>query len=54
LEGASPLKPDVLRGTDMVVVRELAGGVVYYASREEPHADGRFGGQTHSPIRETK
>jgi len=29
LEGASPLKPDVLRGTDMIVVRELAGGLYY-------------------------
>jgi 3-isopropylmalate dehydrogenase len=29
LEGASPLKPDVLRGTDLMVVRELGGGLYY-------------------------
>jgi 3-isopropylmalate dehydrogenase len=29
LEDAGPLKPAVLRGTDLVVVRELAGGLYY-------------------------
>jgi 3-isopropylmalate dehydrogenase len=29
LEAAGPLKPDVLRGTDLVVVRELTGGLYY-------------------------
>jgi len=40
LEGASPLKPDVLRGTDMVVVRELAGGL-YYGEPRGLRADGQ-------------
>ena len=39
LEGASPLKPDVLRGTDMVVVRELAGGL-YYGEPRGQSSDG--------------
>ena len=29
LEAAGPLKPEVLRGTDLVVVRELTGGLYY-------------------------
>src|SRR3712207_5440615 len=29
LAGASPLRPDVLRGTDMLVVRELTGGIYF-------------------------
>lgn len=29
LEGAGPLKPDVLAGTDLIVVRELLGGLYY-------------------------
>jgi 3-isopropylmalate dehydrogenase len=29
LDAAGPLKPDVLRGTDMLVVRELTGGLYY-------------------------
>ena len=29
LEAAGPLKPEVLRGTDLVVVRELLGGLYY-------------------------
>lgn len=29
LESAGPLKPDVLKGTDLVVVRELTGGLYY-------------------------
>ena len=40
LEGASPLKPDVLRGTDLMVVRELAGGL-YYGEPRGQSADGR-------------
>jgi 3-isopropylmalate dehydrogenase len=33
LAGASPLKPDRLRGVDMLVVRELTGGI-YFGKRE--------------------
>jgi 3-isopropylmalate dehydrogenase len=29
LEGEGPLKPDILRGTDLLVVRELTGGLYY-------------------------
>jgi 3-isopropylmalate dehydrogenase len=38
LEDAGPLKPDVLAGTDLVVVRELLGGLYYGLPRGE--ADG--------------
>lgn len=34
LENAGPLKPDVLAGTDMIVVRELLGGLYYGEPRE--------------------
>ena len=32
---ASPLKPEIVRGTDFVVVRELTGGL-YFGPRQEP------------------
>jgi len=38
LTGASPLKEEVVRGTDMVIVRELAGGL-YFAEPRELTAD---------------
>lgn len=34
LESSGPLKPDVLAGTDMIVVRELLGGLYYGEPRE--------------------
>jgi 3-isopropylmalate dehydrogenase len=39
LEAAGPLKPDVLAGTDMLVVRELTGGL-YYGEPRGIAADG--------------
>lgn len=39
LESAGPLKPDVLRGTDLLVVRELTGGL-YYGQPRGIAADG--------------
>jgi 3-isopropylmalate dehydrogenase len=39
LEQAGPLKPDVLAGTDLVVVRELTGGL-YYGTPRGIEADG--------------
>jgi 3-isopropylmalate dehydrogenase len=39
LEGAGPLKPEVLAGTDMLVVRELTGGL-YYGEPRGVAADG--------------
>jgi 3-isopropylmalate dehydrogenase len=39
LEAGSPLRPDVLRGTDFVVVRELTGGL-YYGEPRGVSADG--------------
>ena len=39
LDGAGPLKPEVLSGTDMLVVRELTGGL-YYGEPRGIEADG--------------
>jgi len=39
LEAAGPLKPDVVAGTDMLVVRELTGGL-YYGEPRGIEADG--------------
>ncbi len=39
LAAASPLRPECLEGTDLVVVRELTGGI-YFGPRQEPNADG--------------
>jgi 3-isopropylmalate dehydrogenase len=36
LVGASPLKPAVLRGVDVLVVRELMGGIYFGEKRREP------------------
>ena len=35
LVGASPIRAELLHGVDMIIVRELTGGV-YFGSREEP------------------
>jgi len=40
LESAGPLKPEVLRGTDLIVVRELTGGL-YYGKPRGIAPDGR-------------
>ncbi len=40
LASASPLRPEVVAGTDMVIVRELAGGL-YYSEPRGPLDDGR-------------
>ena len=39
LQSASPLKPERIDGTDLVVVRELTGGI-YFGPRQEGGADG--------------
>jgi len=39
LLSASPLRPDRVEGTDLVVVRELTGGI-YFGPRQEPGSDG--------------
>jgi len=36
LMGASPLKPSVLRGVDVLMVRELTGGIYFGEKRREP------------------
>src|SRR5262245_15568748 len=36
LTGASPLKPELLAGVDLLVVRELTGGIYFGEKRREP------------------
>jgi 3-isopropylmalate dehydrogenase len=40
LEDASTLKPDLVRGLDLVVVRELTGGIYYGTPKEQRCVDG--------------
>jgi 3-isopropylmalate dehydrogenase len=47
LEGASPLRPERVRGTDLLIVRELTGGIYFGAPRGlEEHGDGRVARNT--------
>lgn len=41
LEGASPLRPDRLRGVDLVFVRELTGGIYFGEPKGKDEVDGR-------------
>jgi 3-isopropylmalate dehydrogenase len=40
LEGASPLRPEIVRGLDLLVVRELTGGIYYGHPKEQRRVDG--------------
>ncbi|HYL26295.1 MAG TPA: 3-isopropylmalate dehydrogenase [Candidatus Nitrosotalea sp.] len=40
LEEASPLKPEIVRGLDLIVVRELTGGIYYGKPKEQRRIDG--------------
>jgi 3-isopropylmalate dehydrogenase len=42
LQNASPLRPERLEGVDLLVVRELTGGI-YFGERQEASADGASG-----------
>ena len=40
LIGASPLREELVKGTDMVVIRELTGGIYFGDKYREPHPSG--------------
>ncbi|MBV8066972.1 MAG: 3-isopropylmalate dehydrogenase [Candidatus Eremiobacteraeota bacterium] len=40
LEDASPLRPEIVRGIDMIVVRELTGGIYYGQPKEQRSVGG--------------
>jgi 3-isopropylmalate dehydrogenase len=40
LEQASPLRPEIVRGLDLLVVRELTGGIYYGEPKEQRTVDG--------------
>lgn len=40
LEDASPLRPEIVRGLDLIVVRELTGGIYYGRPKEQRQVDG--------------
>ncbi|MBS3968695.1 MAG: 3-isopropylmalate dehydrogenase [Clostridia bacterium] len=40
LIGASPLKEELVKGTDMIVIRELTGGIYFGEKYREPHPSG--------------
>ncbi len=40
LEAASPLRPEIVRGLDLLVVRELTGGIYYGRPKEQRRVDG--------------
>jgi 3-isopropylmalate dehydrogenase len=48
LASASPLRPDLVEGVDMLIVRELTGGI-YFGERRETH-DGPAGRQAYDSL----
>jgi 3-isopropylmalate dehydrogenase len=48
LKEASPLRADLIEGVDMMIVRELTGGI-YFGPREEAH-DGPHGREAHDTM----
>src|SRR5579884_3173254 len=51
LEGLSPLRAEVVRGTDVLIVRELLGGL-YFGERSTQGESGRNGDKPSSPSRQ--
>ena len=49
LTGASTLKPEVIKGVDMVLVRELTGGI-YFGGHERFYDEQGAGARAISPI----
>ena len=49
LTGASTLKPEVIKGVDMVLVRELTGGI-YFGGHERFYDERGAGARAISPI----
>ena len=53
LEDSSPLRAEIVRGTDILIVRELLGGLYFGQPRSIEGRAGRAGGGRHHALRRT-